>query len=153
MEFVQKSIKLHNRKHQKIIKGINNNQEKIVKKIIKKSTKIDEKHLQTIILPLQRLQEDQNISKRPRGDHFTEFWGSPGTPLGSQKSLKSQKNGVRKLMKNQKDSKEPPKADLHRSGVARSSKMRSKRPTIGLRRLFFSYIRFHHEISCFFDVF
>ena len=29
-------------------------------------------------------------------------------------------------MKNQKDSKEPPKADLDRSGVARSSKMRSK---------------------------
>ena len=93
MEFVQKTIKLHNRKHQKIIKGINYNQETIVKKVNKKSTKIDEKHFQTIILSLQGLQEGQNISKRRRGDHFIEFWGSPGTPLGSQKSAKSEKNG------------------------------------------------------------
>ena len=50
--------------------------------------------------------------------------GVPWDPLGSQKPSKSQKNGVRNSMKNQKDSKEPPKPDLDRFGVARSSKMR-----------------------------
>ena len=97
-----------------------------MKKSLKNPQKSVKKHLRTIILPLQGLQEGQHISKRRREDHFIEFWGSPGTPLGSQKSPEKQKNGVRKLMKNQKDSKEPPKADLDRSGVARSCKMRSK---------------------------
>ena len=65
--------------------------------IIEKSVKFSEKHFRTIILPLQGLQEAQNVSKRLRGDHFTEFWGSPGTPLGSQKSVKSEKKWSPKI--------------------------------------------------------
>ena len=57
---------------------------------------------------------------------FLEFWGSPGTPLGTQKSPKSQKNEAPKSIKIQNDLKEPPKADLHRFGVARSFKKHSK---------------------------
>ena len=55
-----------------------------------------------------------------------EFWGSPGTPWGTPKSSKSQKNEVQKSIKIQNDLKEPLKADLHRFGVARSSKKHSK---------------------------
>ena len=55
-----------------------------------------------------------------------EFWGSPGTPLGTQKSPKSQKNEVQKPMKKQKDSKEPLEADVYRFGVARDLKKHSK---------------------------
>ena len=50
------------------------------------------------------------------------FWASPGTPLGTQQSQKSQKNEVHKSIKIHNDLKEPPKADLEGFGVPRDLK-------------------------------
>ena len=47
--------------------------------------------------------------------------------MGTQKPPKSQKNEVPKSIKIQNDLKEPPKADLHRFGVARTFKKQSKK--------------------------
>ena len=48
-----------------------------------------------------------------------EFWGSPGIPLETPKSSKSQKNDIENSIKIQNDSKGPPRADLNGFGVAR----------------------------------
>ena len=55
-----------------------------------------------------------------------EFRGSPGTPLGTQKSSKSQRNDVQKSIKIQNDLKEPPRADLKGFGVPRDLKKHQK---------------------------
>ena len=55
-----------------------------------------------------------------------EFWRFPGTHLGTPKSSKSQKNEVRKSIKNQNDLKEPPRADLKGFGVPRDLKKHQK---------------------------
>ena len=47
-------------------------------------------------------------------------------PLGTPKQSKSQKNEVRKSIKNQNDLKEPPRADLEGFGVPRDLKKHQK---------------------------
>ena len=54
----------------------------------------------------------------------SQILGIPWDPLGDSKITKKSKNEVQKSMKKPKDSKEPPKSDLYRFGMARSFKKR-----------------------------
>ena len=94
------------------------NTPKSLKKLKNRQTSPPEKHL----APARAPGGATWLKKRS----VPEFRRFPGTPLGTPKSSKSQKNEVRKSIKNQNDLKEPPRADLKGFGVPRDLKKHQK---------------------------